>query len=512
MYVSDYMRPFKHTVYLNNIFLALTEKRLYASGPGPESVYNEKGVRVHPETGEPVLYNAMISLPPQHGKSSLLSEHAPAHYLTTHPDEGIIFVTHTGDYGEKYGGANRNHIETHPQFGIRVSQVSGAKDYWEVEGHRGYMLSVGVGSNRVTGRGGNILIDDLIGSEEDAQNPRTREKVLDYWYARLRTRRRRESWCLYVGTRWHHGDFAGHMKATEKGLWFEVNLPALAFDTVDDEGYSIDPDTGLRDPLGRRPGEALCPELHNQRELEAVRQGNPAWFAPLYQGRPTLAEGSLFKNFSYYHQAEGVYVLAGEVYEEKDCTRFGVVDAAVTTKSSSDYTVFGVFDLHPTGKVFVRHIERVRIEGYELDEFITNQGKMWNCLLVGVEEAPYTVTLIQRLQRANEIVVHKCKPRGKDKWHRATWAANLTNNGTMILPAYSTWKEELELELRQFDKGEHDDQVDVMAYAAEMIKNLPTQKLTPAGVPKRSINEKLARIAEAQPIIRKRADYSEGMY
>lgn len=493
--VTPETKPFAFTVYLNIILLALVEKRLYKSGPGPVGVWDGPR-RVHPITGEPVLYRAMVSAPPQHGKSHLISGHFPAWALTKDPEKGIIFVTHTGDYAEKYGLMNREHIEMNPQFGIQVSDNSRAKDKWEVKGHRGYMLSVGVGSNRVTGSGGNVLIDDMIGGEEDANSPREREKVIDYWNARLSTRIRREHWCLYVGTRWHHGDFAGYIEKTEPEKWFIVNLPALAFDTTNDEGFSVDIDTGLKDPLNRRPGEALVPELHNEYELNERRKQNPGWFERLYQGRPTVAEGALFKTFLEYRLEGGQYHFQDERIAEGDCLRFGIVDTAVTTKNNSDYTVFGVFDMSPNRRMFVRHITRMRIPGDQLDSFITAQAKEWGCVWTGIEKAPNSETTIQRLQREGNIVVRPLFPGSRDKFTRAVDALQSVPDEAVLIPEYASWKQEFITELRQFDKGEHDDQVDVWSYAVRASKDIPVRKAPE--VIKHTFDERLADAAKSE--------------
>jgi predicted phage terminase large subunit-like protein len=160
-------------------------------------------------------------------------------------------------------------------------------------------MSVGVGSPP-TGRGGNlIVIDDPIKTQAEAFSKAFRDKLWRWWQFDLRTRIEPNGIVVIIMSRWHEDDLVGRLLAaeergelddgTEAERWDVLHLPALADPAI------VDPD-----PLGRRPGEALCPERYDQRALLRLRDNpatgvGPRAFSALYQGRPTPAEGTMFR-------------------------------------------------------------------------------------------------------------------------------------------------------------------------------------------------------------------------
>lgn len=65
------------------------------------------------------------------------------------------------------------------------------------------------------------------------------------------------------------------------GTWVVLNLPAIA-----DED----------DILGRSPGEALCPQIMNEEDLEQIKSEMGSFrFEAIYQGTPREREGKIFK-------------------------------------------------------------------------------------------------------------------------------------------------------------------------------------------------------------------------
>ena len=70
----------------------------------------------------------LISTPPRHGKSTLVSEYAPAWYLGSFPDERVILASYEADFAASWGMRARNVLTEHGEalFGVAVSSVSKA--------------------------------------------------------------------------------------------------------------------------------------------------------------------------------------------------------------------------------------------------------------------------------------------------------------------------------------------------------------------------------------------------
>jgi hypothetical protein len=185
-------------------------------------------------------------------------------------------------------------------------------------------------------RADGIIIDDPIGSRADADSKLTREAVWQWYKTDLRTRMKPGGFIILIQTRWHTDDLAGRLlpktydgrtgwvTSTEGEKWCVVNLPALA---------------EKNDPLGRKPGEALWPEWWTQARMEAERRAQTArnW-AALYQQRPVLEEGGIFK--------EKWWRIWQPPQDPKCDIRLMSVDTAYTDKTQGDFsavTIWGRF-------------------------------------------------------------------------------------------------------------------------------------------------------------------------
>src|SRR5690606_6862288 len=83
----------------------------------------------------------------------------------------------------------RGLIETFgAQVGLAVDQSHSDASDWQIDGHQGGMLSVGVGGS-LTGRPADVMIiDDPIRNQQDADSPTIRGRLHEWWEAVARTR------------------------------------------------------------------------------------------------------------------------------------------------------------------------------------------------------------------------------------------------------------------------------------------------------------------------------------
>src|SRR5262249_40793553 len=175
---------------------------------------------------------------------------------------------------------------------------SGAVDEWHLDGRRGYLKAAGVGGP-ITGHGGLLgIIDDPLENWEQAQSQVIRDKIWDWFRTTFRTRIWEDGSIVLVQTRWHEDDLAGRLLLEQRGQWQILRLPALAETQVErnfnNTLLGLPPDQP--DPLGREPGEPLCPQRYSREALEDLRKdvGSLAWHGQ-YQGAPRSPEGNRFK-------------------------------------------------------------------------------------------------------------------------------------------------------------------------------------------------------------------------
>ncbi len=505
-YVSPSTEEYAHLVLLNELIVALVEHRLYSSGPGLPGIKDEvTGQWHHPETEEPVLVKLAISMPPRHGKSYLVSEHMPAWYLANNPEKRVILASYEADFAASWGLKARRHLENHPEFGVQLDPSSRAGAKWDLLDVRGGMATAGAGGP-LTGKGYHLgIVDDPIKNAEEANSEVHRQVLEDWWHSTFFTRREPDAVTLLMFTRWHEDDLGGRLLGGEED-WYVINLPALAFEETDEDGVSIDIEQNdQRDPLGRRPGEALCPARYTSVQLEALKnsplEGGRIWFEALYQGRPSISAGGVFSKpeFRYWTDGGSHYELHTDAGIERvpkaHAYRYITIDLAASTKTSADWTVFSLWDALPNGRLVLADRFRERIHSADhlesLKRYLAALPASPKVRSVGVEKSTYGLTLIEQLKRTRGIIVREL-PADKDKFSRALPAGQLVTNHQVFFPKNAKWLSVWENELTKFPNSRWDDQVDTFAYAVLVWMDTPVS-VREKQLPDTSAEGKIAR-------------------
>lgn len=221
----------------------------------------------------------MVSCPPRHGKSTLVSQYFPAWYLGRNPNKFVISASYGMELAQDFGRDVRNIVgspEYRALFPLTyLSADSQAKDRWHTSSGGAY-AAAGIGTG-VTGRGAHLLnIDDPVKDRHDAESELTRRLIWDWYRAVAYPRLEENAAVIVTMTRWHEQDLVGMLleqEAEEGGQqWDKLILPA-----IDDEGH------------------ALWPEKYPRVALDEIRkiQGEYDWSA-LYDQRPTKPGGAFF--------------------------------------------------------------------------------------------------------------------------------------------------------------------------------------------------------------------------
>ncbi len=202
--------------------------------------------------------------------------------LLEDPDRRIVFASYAAGLARTSGRAIRSLVETHGEpYGLDLDRSHADASDWQIAGHRGGLLSVGVGGS-LTGRPSDVMIiDDPLRNQQDADSETIRGRLHDWWEAVARTRLAPGAPVLIVQTRWVEDDLAGRMIAQG---WPYLNIPALA------DGHT-------EDALSRPPGTWLVSARGTTADdWQRIRGdvGERVW-AALFQGRPAPLEGGVFR-------------------------------------------------------------------------------------------------------------------------------------------------------------------------------------------------------------------------
>jgi len=314
-----------------------------------------------------------------------------------------------------------------------------------------------------------FIIDDPFKGPAEANSELIRQNIDDWYQSVVLGRYRKGGVIILIQTRWHEDDLAGRLLQREPDDWYHINLPAICEEHPDDPSYI--------DPIGRIPGQALCPELFDLEQLAEKRKGmTPYWWSAMYQQSPQVDGGGIFQSstFRYYtkrtaENGPGYYMLQQPDgapllrRQDQEYRRFTTVDTALTVKTYSDYTVLLTCAFTSQKELLLLDCQRVREEGVNHLKLIEASKKMFLPDYFAIEETSSSLTLIQTMRRHN-IPFKSLRP-DKDKVSRAFTAQQMLQNGRVYFPQGAAWLPLFEKELLIFDKGTHDDQVDAFSYA-----------------------------------------------
>jgi predicted phage terminase large subunit-like protein len=407
---------------------------------------------------------AIITAPPRHGKSELISKYTPAWWLGTFPDDKVILGSYEASFAAGWGGKARDLLEEHGLsiFGIQVSHASRARDEWSIKGRRGEMHTCGVGGP-MTGKGADILIiDDPFKNDKEANSETIRESKWEWWKSTARTRLEPGGKIIILQTRWHEDDLVGRILESEPGRWKVLNLPAIAEED---------------DALGREPGEALCPQRFDTPALQELETAvGEYWWNALFQGRPGAKDGNIFKDewfLNRFRVSGDHYIVGDKKIPIRNCTHFWTVDTASTLKKTSDYTALGMWAATKGSKLLLLDVFHAKLEEPDIVPTIQKKyeatPKRQRPQVIGIED----LGIFQQAERATKpmLVVERLEA-DKDKLSRSLTFAAMAKAGKVWFNEDARWFDKYKAEHTSFPRGKHDDQVDMSSYAGIKMVDL----------------------------------------
>lgn len=421
----------------------------------------------------------ILTMPPRHGKSELVSRRFPAWFIGRHPDWSTVVATYNDDFAMDFGAEVRRIMQS-PQFkhvfpDAKLTRGGAAKDRLQTTAG-GMATFVGVGGS-LTGRGAHcLIIDDLIKDYEQARSKAFRDRAWSWFTQVAMTRRMGPKLVVITFTRWHQDDIIGRLTDPENEFYNAklaekiriINLPAIAEDD---------------DPLGREPGAPLWPDRYGHDFLEEQRMLDPLGFEALYQQRPSVADGVLFRreNVIYFDPAE---------IDENDLRIFCASDHAVATAQRSDYTVLLRVGVDRQNHIYLLDCWWRKARSDEVVEAMLMMGTQAPKPLVWWAEkghisksiGPFLKKRMMETQRFFNLI--EVTPAG-DKEQRAQSISARMAMGYVRFPKGKPWVEKAINELLGFPNALHDDFVDAFSYIGLGLQSqFPVSRATKADAPK----------------------------
>ncbi len=403
----------------------------------------------------------ILTMPPRHGKSEIVSRRLPAWLMGKFPEKHGIVATYSDDFAATFGQEVRGIVKM-PQFrqvfpDAKLERGGAASDRL-VTTQGGQWSFVGRGGG-LTGRGGHILIcDDLIKDDKEAQSKAIRDAAWSWFTKVAMSRRMGMKLVILTFTRWHADDPIGRLTDPENEHYSPlmaqrikiINFPAIAEDD---------------DPLGREPGEPLWPDGPDQFDIDFLREQqamDPLGFEALYQQRPSVADGVLFRreNLKFYNSAD---------IDERELRIYCASDHAVSTAQRSDSTVLLRVGLDRNNQIYLLDCwwQKARTDAV-VEAMLTMAGKQPGPLVWWAEKGHISKSigpfLFKRMAETETYFnLVEVTPAG-DKEQRAQAIAARVAMGYVHFPRDKPWAEKAINEMMAFPNGLHDDFVDALAY------------------------------------------------
>lgn len=407
----------------------------------------------------------LISMPPRHGKSELVSRRLPAYVLGKDPDAEVMTAAYGADLARRFNRDVQRIIDSPKYRNVFPDTQLNSKnirttaqgtwlrnaDIFEVVGRRGVYKCAGVGGG-LTGMGFNYgIIDDPVKDAKEANSQTMRQSVWEWYTDVFWTRQAPDARILLTMTRWNMDDLAGRILDTlsqdDSEEWTVLTLPAL----LENDSHPDDP---------REHGEALWNERYPPEWLEKARANNSYSFAALYQGKPVPHGDVLFDTAQ-------IEILD---HAPKCNTIVRFYDLAVTAKKHSDYTVGLKLGITKDEDIIILDVYRVQKRMPDVEKDIVQTAAIdgrevrirFEAEKAGIVQLDY---LLQRPEMRG-YTVDKKPPVG-DKYTRAQPIASRVKAGKVKL-IRGSWNRAFIDELAVFPMGAHDDQVDALSGAYDM--------------------------------------------
>lgn len=407
----------------------------------------------------PVL---VLTAPPQHGKSSLISRCLPPYLIgRLGASLGTARIA-LASYALSRAKANARDaknimLETAYRAVFPEASMIGFRgdintsDRYSVP--KGEVLATGVGGGMTGFSIDCMLVDDAIKDAVEALSPTNQEKLENWFDSVVTTRLQERSGQVIIGTPWSSNDLLAFVHNKFKDDPNYTRLQFVALNRPDQVGFQPD-----------QPEGALVPDLQSEEKLRAVQLHMGAqWWAAMYQQAPLGALGAIFgaAGLRYYRRGDLPTQFVQIVMS---------VDAAFKDKKSSDYVAAGVWGKSADGRVWLLELRRERLGFTRTAQAIAGlKAAHPRVTRILIEDAANGPALIDQLSRNMSGI--QAVPTTGTKESRAHAVSWVWENGQVMLPHPDDVPmiKPAVAEIISFPDTRNDDVVDCMVIALQHL-------------------------------------------
>ena len=382
----------------------------------------------------------ILQTPPRSWKSRLICE-AIAHSMWKLENTDIIYTWHTISLLEWFSRNIRNRVDS-PEyktlFNDRIKDWNGWINQWSMT--NGNQLMIYWVWWAITGKWWHrLIIDDPYATRQDAESETIRNRVKEWYNSTFYSRRHNQNaWICLIMQRWREDDLVWEL--LQQDDWEVVKIPAI-----------------------NEEWESFWPSRFDVNELENIRK--QIWdyfFSSQYQQDPINEWWWDFKR-DYFQYVDNIP-------DNLDIVTF--IDPAISQKQEADNTAIVTIWLDKkSNNIYVLEVLAWKMLP---DEIIDNTFKTylkWKPKRIWIEVVQYQKMLAIEIKKQMNIrniffVLDEINP----QWEK------IARIRSILQPRYSNLSifhnntcTDLELELLKFPNWKHDDRIDSLASAVNML-------------------------------------------
>ena len=397
----------------------------------------------------------MIMMSPGTAKSTYTSKAFPPWYLGKLPPNTILACSYSYTLAESFGHYARNLVlEKANVLGYTLCSDSRAAGEWETT-KGGRYFCAGVGAGIAGHRADCGLIDDPLGSQEDADSKLCRDKQWDWYRMDFRPRLKPGAIEILICNRRHEEDLAGRLIASEGNEWDIISLPFYAEEN---------------DILGRKVGETIWPEYFDKTISVMVEKLTPRLRAGLYQQRPAPEEGDFFKR-------DWLQGYEPQDIEGKTLRMYCASDHAISEREDANKTCMGGGGVDENGNLYISpNLFWKRAPADEVIDGMLNIVAALKPIIWRAERGHISKSLMpfirKRCQERNIYFSLEEVTPSRDKPTRARPIQGRMAQFKVFFPKFASWWGDAEHELLSFPSGKTDDFVDFLAHLGALCDRM----------------------------------------
>jgi predicted phage terminase large subunit-like protein len=420
----------------------------------------------------------LLLVPRGHLKSTLVTIGKTLQWIAEDPSVRILIANATYNLATSFLTVIKRHLKQNPMYIDMFGDLATDAEKWSENivtlkqapdqgGEKeATVVCYGMSGQLTSQHYDKIILDDVVNDQTVTTRDQI-EKTINF-YRLCQPLLEKHGEMIIIGTRWDEGDLYGYIKDKENGLYHDFDF--FERKAIDDDVWD-----GKKQEFVK--GDVLWKEKYNLKDLSKVRRKmGPYHFSAQYQNDPVPPDDADFKRqwFKYYEYND----LKGA-----DINRYTLIDPAISVEQTADYTAMVTvgIDIHKNIYVFDIVRERLKVDG--IINAIFAQNERWHPQAIGIEEVGFQRAIRYALKQEEEkrkryLNVIELKPHTRSKDQRIKALQPLYANGKVLHNRELIFNIYLEDELLRFPRGKHDDVIDALAYALDVVR-APQKKVTP---------------------------------